>query len=46
MKHNPLNQNERIELIDVLKGFALFGILMLNRLYMYAPMTLQKMKKN
>jgi uncharacterized protein len=39
MRYNPLKQNERIELIDALRGFALLGILMVNMLYMYAPMS-------
>jgi uncharacterized protein len=39
MKYSPLKQTERIEVIDVLRGFALFGILMVNMLYMYEPMT-------
>jgi uncharacterized protein len=39
MIYSPLKQNERIEFIDALRGFALFGILMVNLLYMYAPMS-------
>jgi uncharacterized protein len=39
MKYSPLKPNERIELIDALRGFALLGILMVNMLYMYEPMT-------
>jgi len=39
MKYTPLKQNERIELIDALRGYALLGILMVNMLYMYEPMS-------
>ena len=39
MKHSPLKQTERIAIIDALRGFALFGILMVNMLYMYEPMS-------
>ncbi len=39
MNYQPLKQTERIELIDALRGFALFGILMVNMLYMYEPVS-------
>lgn len=39
MKYSPLKQTERIDLIDALRGFALLGILMVNMLYMYEPMS-------
>ena len=39
MKYSPLKQTERIELIDALRGFALFGILMVNMPYMFEPMS-------
>ena len=39
MKYGPLHQSERIELIDATRGIALFGILMVNMLYMYEPMS-------
>jgi uncharacterized protein len=39
MNYSPLKNNERIVLIDALRGFALFGILMVNMLYMYEPMS-------
>ncbi len=39
MKYTPLKQNERIELIDTLRGFALSGILMVNMPYLYEPMS-------
>jgi uncharacterized protein len=39
MKHSPLKQTERITVIDALRGFALFGILMVNIHLMYEPMT-------
>ncbi|MFW5656668.1 MAG: DUF418 domain-containing protein [Bacteroidota bacterium] len=39
MEYRPLKQNERIELIDALRGFALFGILMVNLPLMYQPMS-------
>jgi uncharacterized protein len=39
MNYGPLKQTERIVLIDALRGFALFGILMVNMLYMYEPMS-------
>ena len=38
IKHQPLEQSRRIILIDALRGFALFGILMVNMPYMYEPM--------
>jgi uncharacterized protein len=38
MKYSPLKQTERIELIDALRGLALFGILMVNMPLMYEPM--------
>lgn len=37
MKYSPLQPNERIGLIDALRGFALFGILMVNIHLMYEP---------
>lgn len=39
MNYSPLKKNERIELIDALRGFALLGILMVNMPYMYEPMS-------
>jgi uncharacterized protein len=39
MKYSPLKKSDRIELIDALRGFALFGILMVNMHLMYEPMT-------
>jgi uncharacterized protein len=39
MEHSPLKQPERIVIIDALRGFALFGILMVNMLYLYEPMS-------
>jgi uncharacterized protein len=36
---SPVKQTERVELIDSLRGFALFGILMVNLPYMYEPMS-------
>jgi uncharacterized protein len=38
MKYSPLKKSDRIELIDALRGFALFGILMVNMPLMYEPM--------
>lgn len=38
-KYSPVKQTERIEIIDALRGFALFGILMVNLPYMYEPMS-------
>ena len=38
MKYSPLKRTERIELIDALRGFELFGILMVNMPLMYEPM--------
>ena len=39
VKYSPVKQTERIEIIDSLRGFALFGILMVNLPYMYEPMS-------
>ena len=39
VKYSPVKQPERIEIIDSLRGFALFGILMVNLPYMYEPMS-------
>ncbi len=39
MSYAPITQTERIVLVDVLRGFALLGILMVNMPYMYEPMT-------
>jgi len=40
MKSNPLPVSQRIELIDALRGFALFGILVVNIHLMYEPITM------
>ena len=37
--YNPVQQNQRIELIDAIRGFALLGILMVNMPLMYEPMS-------
>jgi uncharacterized protein len=39
VKYSPVKQTQRIEIIDALRGFALFGILMVNMLYMFEPMS-------
>ena len=39
MEYSPLKVSERFEIIDVLRGIAIFGILMVNLPYMYEPMT-------
>lgn len=39
MNYHPLKQSERIEVIDALRGFALLGILMVNMLIMYQPLS-------
>ena len=36
---SPVPQTDRIELLDTLRGFAIFGILMVNLPLMYAPMS-------
>jgi uncharacterized protein len=36
-RYSPLKQSERIVVIDVLRGFAIFGILMVNMPLMYEP---------
>jgi uncharacterized protein len=38
-KYSPIKSSERIFLIDVLRGLAIFGILMVNMPLMYEPMT-------
>jgi uncharacterized protein len=35
----PIQSSERIDLIDVLRGFAVFGILMVNMPLMFEPIT-------
>jgi uncharacterized protein len=40
MISSPLSSSQRIELIDALRGFALFGILVVNMHLMYEPITL------
>ncbi len=40
MNQSPLAKSQRIELIDALRGFALFGILVVNIHLMYEPITL------
>lgn len=37
---SPISLNERIEVIDVLRGFAIFGILLVNMAYYSAPVYL------
>lgn len=39
VKYTPLIQSKRIVLIDVLRGFAIFGILMVNMPMMFEPIT-------
>ncbi len=39
VKYSPLKQSERIVLIDALRGLAILGILMVNILYMFEPIT-------
>ena len=41
MKTNfsPVQQNERVVLLDALRGFALFGILMVNMPIMFEPIS-------
>lgn len=39
-EYSPVKPSERILLIDALRGFALFGILMVNMLYMYEPVSI------
>lgn len=39
MIKSPLAQSQRIDLVDALRGFALFGILMVNIHLMYEPIT-------
>ena len=39
LKYSPLKQSKRIVLIDVLRGFAIFGILMVNMPMMFGPIT-------
>lgn len=36
---SPVRQNERVVLLDALRGFALFGILMVNMPVMYEPIS-------
>jgi uncharacterized protein len=37
---NPIAPGQRIELLDVLRGFAIFGILMVNMAWMNAPVAI------
>ncbi|MDD4848451.1 MAG: DUF418 domain-containing protein [Bacteroidales bacterium] len=37
--YNPVAPTKRIELLDILRGFAIFGILMVNIPLMYEPIT-------
>ncbi len=39
MNYSPVKQSERIEIIDVFRGLAIFGILMVNMPLMYEPMS-------
>jgi uncharacterized protein len=39
LEYSPLKQKDRIKLIDALRGFALFGILIVNMQYMYEPLS-------
>ena len=39
LKYSPLKQAERIVMIDVLRGLAIFGILMVNMPLMFEPIT-------
>ena len=39
LKYSPLKPSERIVMIDVLRGLAIFGILMVNMPLMYGPVT-------
>jgi len=39
MNAQPVTQSERIVLLDVLRGFAIFGILMVNMPLMFEPIT-------
>ena len=39
LKYSPLKQSERIVMIDVLRGLAILGILMVNMPVMYEPIT-------
>lgn len=36
---SPIQQPDRVELLDTLRGFAIFGILMVNLPLMYSPMS-------
>ena len=41
LNYTPVNQSERIALIDILRGFALFGILMVNLPTMFSGINLE-----
>ena len=44
---NPIDPKERIEILDILRGFALLGILLNNMLYFsgYAFVPLEELKQ-